>query len=753
MRIYSKIIKERKLSFLIFIFPIFLKLLTAQSIPDKYIIDTVREPIFDLLCLDKSHTINTDSLIKSGILDVTSSPYNADPSGKKDATQSIQSAIDDACRWQMVCYFPAGTYMVTNTLSCIQPFYRRQNGKLFPSRRNPCVLFGSSKDSSKRATIKLSPSLPGFNNPAIPKYIVYFWSRSHEGIENEYPPSGNALINALFVNIDIIVGHDNDGAVGIRMRGAQGSSIQDVTIDATYGLKGIEGGAGSGGSHHHVTIIGGEIGADFSEAQPAPTISGFIFSNQRKHALFYSGMETLSIVGCSFKKESAEPIVIGCGGKIVQQGLITMMDCELSFPDSVSTGIAVQSDRSIYMRNVYIYNSSILLDTPLKKIQGSVSWSCVKELALGIDPPPYQDQQFITAAVLNGEKTFDYRDITAQTPPADLINRHIWQQIISWETAGAANVREKYAARGDGIADDTRALQKAIDENEFVFIPRGIFCVSRTLKLKRNTKMIGLSQGFSIIAAKAGEEYFNDSGNPHPLIETSGETTADTRMLFLGIYAPEEMPGVSYLLWRSGGNSEIRSCNGFRQPSVGYGTAIPEYEKHRSPLTIISGNGGGKWYNWYMESHNWSREDDLTDYRLILISNTFQSLAFYHLNCEGSESFSRIEINHSQNIDIYGLKSEGNKLVLWAHDSKNVRLFGYGGNASALPGSSLFRFERCADYLIANAMPRPALPGKKLLGSSETRDPNTWQLIIDTEAADGGTRPMERPAVYRKGCK
>ena len=46
------------------------------------------------------------------------------------------------------------------------------------------------------------------------------------------------------------VGAGNYGAVGVRLRGAQGSGLEDVTVHTGDGLAGVVGGCGSGGAHH-----------------------------------------------------------------------------------------------------------------------------------------------------------------------------------------------------------------------------------------------------------------------------------------------------------------------------------------------------------------------------------------------------------------------------------------------------------------------------------------------------------------------
>ena len=47
------------------------------------------------------------------------------------------------------------------------------------------------------------------------------------------------------------------------------------------------GGAGSGGSHIKVTVIGGKAGVTLGEAQPSPAVSGLTLINQSVSAVVY----------------------------------------------------------------------------------------------------------------------------------------------------------------------------------------------------------------------------------------------------------------------------------------------------------------------------------------------------------------------------------------------------------------------------------------------------------------------------------
>ncbi|HUT95546.1 MAG TPA: hypothetical protein VMY37_39185 [Thermoguttaceae bacterium] len=145
-------------------------------------------------------------------------------------------------------------------------------------------------------------------------------------------------MNQMLVGIDVTIGPENAGAIGIRHRAAQGSGVQDCTIDATHGYCGLEGGAGSGGSHANVTVIGGRIGMNMRQTQPAPTLTGCTLIGQTETALIASSRQTLCAVGLRVETDTSGPAIVTKKQWGAHHGQLCLIDSQIIWlqpPDRV----------------------------------------------------------------------------------------------------------------------------------------------------------------------------------------------------------------------------------------------------------------------------------------------------------------------------------------------------------------------------------------------------------------------------------
>jgi hypothetical protein len=704
-----------------------------------------------------------------GFLDVTVPPFGADPTGQRDSTNAIQAAIDYARDAQMVCFFPPGTYRVSATLECAQNAYDTATGRVRWTRDFPCVLVGSRR-GPQRPRIFLAPRSQGFGDPLHPKVLLHFWARDFVH-QKPFTEQDDTSMNQMLVGIDVVVGEGNAGAIAIRHRAAQGSGVQDCAIDVTYGHTGLQGGAGSGGSHVNVTVIGGRIGLDLREAQPAPTIAGIALIGQTERAILYDGGQTLAAVGLRIESSQAGPLIegVGSGPTDAANGAITLVDSTLAFDKPRLGAVAIRMAHSLTLHNVYIRGASHAVEfgDGTSLAGNPTGWLHVAEFAHAVHPPLYQEPgsqwkfQFDAALYLDGlRRVGDVVNVEkGREPPADLQSRHFWDASFpNWEEPGAVNVREApYGARGDALSDDTAVIQRAIDEHPTVFLPKGIYRITQPLVLKRGTRLLGVARHLSILEVDGSSRAFRDSAHPQPLVRTADDPEATSVLTFLGLSVPADAAGAYGLDWRCGRNSICRSIN-LERPGP-KGAVLVDHEQQRDgisgvgqdhPMVVIAGNGGGRWYEFIQGAGTLQR----SSYRHLLIEGTSQPLAIYQCNPEHSHGETNVEIRGASHVVIYGLKSEGNAAVIKMSDSHDVAVFGYGGNASALEGQALFLVERSSDFLFANLWQKPRTDvsrGDYFAGRAI--DPRRWSMIRETLPSGGrvGTPPMERPVLYRRG--
>jgi len=336
-------------------------------------------------------------------------------------------------------------------------------------------------------------------------------------------------------------------------------------------------------------------------------------------------------------------------------------------------------------------------------------------------------------------------------PPKDLQSRHLWSRDFpNWESDCAVSVKAPpYNAKGDGWTDDSEAIQRAINENKVVFLPKGYYSIERTIKLNANTNLIGVGGHLSIIMARKDGKGFKNLKNPMPLVESGNFKNAETVIAFCGLYAPKSVQGAYALKWQSGYRSIVRSLNFIIQPLYGYKHPKSPRNPNR-PFVVVTKNGGGKWYNFFMGGYKMQGKR----YRHLLIHDIQGPFSIYQCNPEYALSDSNMEICNSKYVNIYGFKSEGNRCVLSIEDSDHIFVFGYGGNAAALENKALFIIRNTPNFLMANTVDFPHLPHKRSShpGIGRGVDPRDWHIIMEeTQGMVYKTIPLERPVLYSRG--
>ncbi len=144
---------------------------------------------------------------KANVIDVTKPPYNADPTGKADATAAINRAIADSEKarkgWaNQVVYLPDGTYLVTDTIRWKAP----------PHTIGPHMV-GQSREGT---VIRLADGT---------------WPKGEENKPVLHTGRGVAQnFNRGLSNLTVNTGSNNAGACGVYWYGNNQALMSDVDI-------------------------------------------------------------------------------------------------------------------------------------------------------------------------------------------------------------------------------------------------------------------------------------------------------------------------------------------------------------------------------------------------------------------------------------------------------------------------------------------------------------------------------------------
>ncbi len=613
----------------------------------------------------------TDRLLQLGCLDVTKAPYLADAGGIKDSTQAIQLAVNEARDHGLVCFFPEGTYLISDTISCEQQVSKLDtprhvdNGTqhYWPVQR-PIVLIGSTK--GKRPVLKLARDAKGFDDLSKPKIAVWIWAQTwFDAPGKEEPQWGkeqaNISFNHVFKGIDIdIRGHA--GAIGIRHSGSQGSTLQDATIRAEDAYAGMNCCCGQGGGTYNIEVIGGQYGIVIEPDSRFPLLTACVFKGQTGAAIRYakggSQVPTL-LVGCLL--EPVGDAVVNFTTERSYAG-ISMVDCVV---DMKRGGVICKTrkNENIFLEDTYVRGANSVCSGG-SPIPSSNAWTHIARCSSHSD----QGVNLINGVQSSGE-IIEWKTLSSEPASQAIRDRH-YSKSPSFEDEDAVSVTS-FGAKGDGTTDDTKAFEKAIASHSKVFVPKGDYRLSGTLHLGAKTHLFGLSRALSSIGGTGSERGRSPGGRE---ADSFVVATADD---------PDAAPGLSFLSVRGG--VQWRSGQGIGMLASG--------------SLAISGHGGGRIYGLMAMG------------RPLLLTGIRQPTSFYALNVERIVTNPQSKIQDCSHVRVYYFKVESGTIQREnAGDentpcritrSRDVRVYCMYGNVRKLAGRPMLDIVNSDEVVIS----------------------------------------------------
>ena len=456
--------------------------------------------------------------------------FGAVGDGVTDDTAAINEAIvtgdrcggggcDSTTITPAIVYFPPGTYLVSTPI--IQYYYTQLHGDALD-----LPVLKSTPDFVGIAVIDANPYLPGGAN----------W----------YTPQSNFFRQIRNFVIDV---RDQplDTGTGIHWQIAQATSLQNIRFEmrrnrsTQNAQQGIFMENGSGGFMTDLTFNGGKYGAFFGNQQF--TVRNLTFNDC--NTAIYMIWNWI----WSFKSLTINDCLVG-------------IDISQSGPDGLAVSSVLLSDSTISNTNIGVLTAftddsqppgagTLVLDnvdfpsTPIAVGRGNSSvlagLGTVEGWAQG---PAYEqgDQRRIqgplelspkAASLLGSDGT-----IFERTKP----------QYENYPASAFVSVKS-LGARGDGVTDDTAAIQAAMDTigpNEILYFDHGAYIITSTIQVPTNIKIVG--EIWPRIMAQGS--FFGDQNDLRPVWQV-GEPgqTGSVEMSELVFETKGPAPGAILLQW------------------------------------------------------------------------------------------------------------------------------------------------------------------------------------------------------------
>ena len=616
--------------------------------------------------------------------------HGAKGDGRTDDSLAIQRALDvgrqNASGWRgedptgalikapAIVYLPPGTYVISQPL--VMWFYTHLIGSF------ACPPTLRLRDGSFNDSAALQPMIvttPGFNQ-SVDTHA--YW----EDTGTDF--SFYSQLHHLRLDLG-----RNPGASGVLWNVAQQTSIRNVHVDATHGAVGLDLGnapcglavtcpydkggkggpkylhtpatGGGGGTVENVTVNGGQFGIRITASQFM--LRGSTVRNAAQLGVTVLGGQAIAILDVDVVDTPVGLLVHGAQA-------ISVLDSR--FNGSTSAAIEIQDASALVLDRVNVSNAHWAVD--------------------GLLPTDNATKSVVISSWFHGP--FAYSDHKQLPGDHGLLTPQRAQEIPTTRrpTFGPSVVSIRdHGGIGDGIADDTKALQSAIaaaaatSGSAAVFLPFGWYRLTDTVHLAPTSALVG--EGLSHIFLAANSAGFDSPLKPKAMLAAPDDAHANVTLADLMLFSAEGNTGAILLDWRSGVRSAIFDVNFRIYHPVG-------------ELFHIAGNGGGlvdNMWGWTAGNNQSLREHISVDNHVgVNITGTSQPL---WMLCTQFEHHSRVSYNieHVANAVFVFVQTEQ---ISWLAPMGPNALAFQVRNSSNILGYSLYHGDPVPTPLLAHEL-------------------------------------------------
>lgn len=451
--------------------------------------------------------------------------------GRADDTEAIQQAIDRATDGNGgLVFLPSGRYRISRTIL------------VWPGVR----IFGVGPT---RPVLFLADRTPGFQR-GIANMVVFTGAKRGVIPHVPFPPptvvpfdpkiadANSSTFNSAISNIDVEIGAGNPAAAAIRFRVAQHAFLSHMEFHLGSAFAGIY---QAGNFIRDVHFFGGRYGIATEKTSPAWqfTVIDSTFEGQREAAIreHEAGLTLVNV--------AIRDVPVGID---IDRGYGDWLwGKDVRFERVRQAGVIISNENNVYTQ--IGFDNALAMDTPVfarlrdsgSTIDGKGRIYRVKDFSHGLALPGLGQMGKIATQA----------DMTAldAMPPERAPAIRALPPVSEWANAHALGVL------GDGKADDTAALQRAIDTHRVVYLPSGFYKVSDTLRLKPDTVLIALHPIRTEIFLVDETPGWQGVGAPKALIQSA--EGGDAIVSGIGLFTGSINPRATALLWMAGADSLV----------------------------------------------------------------------------------------------------------------------------------------------------------------------------------------------------
>jgi hypothetical protein len=364
--------------------------------------------------------------------------------------------------------------------------------------------------------------------------------------------ANNDTFGTAMVNVDLEIRPGNPDAMGVRFGGAQLCLLQDMDIDVGDGLSGIDHNANL---IHRVRVTGGEVGlaAYAASAGWQTTVLDCRFTGQRQAAVTMFNDAKLVVVRAvvsdtprgfeSFPGQWQHLYVQDSHFDRVSDVAVVLND-STAVPGAEDERIRLSNQLTLLNCTTTATRDLVLLAQSGARTRAAAR---VREVTHGLrveralTAREHRSEGVHADVVPGAQRIESMLRSDTPLPPGD------WVSVADV----AARMGHTIGAGGDDLA----VFQAAVDRHRTVFVPMGQYRFTGTLKLRRDTNLIGLHPRQTWLLATDGHRNFTDPDRPRALVETprGGRNTVSG----IGLDTARQTAGAVNILWRSGENSYL----------------------------------------------------------------------------------------------------------------------------------------------------------------------------------------------------